>query len=58
MTLHTLLLTGIGLFFGSFFIVMMYVWITVNLHQMKQPLATVQSTPARRPEPEPLKLAA
>ena len=58
MTVHTLLLTGIALFFGSFFVVMMYVWITTNLHQAKQAKPTVQSIPARRPEAAPLKQAA
>ena len=53
MTIHSLMLTGIVLFFGSFFVVVMYTWITVNLHEMKLARTVTQSTPARRPAPEP-----
>lgn len=58
MTAQTLFLAGVILAFSSLFAVLMYAWITVNLHQMKRQPAPVESTPARRPEPEPLKLAA
>ena len=55
MTFQTVFLAGVILAFGSLFAVLMYAWITVNLHQMKQKPAPVEATPAQRP---PLKLAA
>lgn len=56
MTFHTVFLIAVVAAFGTLFSVLMYAWITVNLHQMKQTPAPVEATPAQRPEP--LKLAA
>ena len=57
MTFQTAFLIGVIIAFGGLFSVLMYAWITVNLHQMKRPPAPVQATPARRPDPEPLRRA-
>ncbi|WGM40838.1 hypothetical protein [Caulobacter sp. NIBR1757] len=58
MTFQTLFLAGVVAAFSSLFLVLMYVWITVNLHQMKQARTVTQVTPAQRPAHDPLKLAA
>ena len=58
MTVHSLLLAGVVLFFASFFVAIMYAWITANLHEMKLARTVTQATPARRPEPAPLRRAA
>ena len=55
MTFQTIFLAGVIVAFGSLFTVLMYAWITVNLHQMKRKPAPAEATPAQRP---PLKLAA
>ena len=55
MTFQTVFLAGVILAFGSLFAVLMYAWITVNLHQMKQKPTPAQAIPAQRP---PLKRAA
>ena len=58
MTFQTAFLIGVIVAFGSLFFLLMYAWITVNLHQMKRPSAAVQATPARRPDPETIKRVA
>lgn len=58
MTVQTIFLTAVVLAFSTLFVVLMYAWITVNLHQMKKTIAPAQATPAKRPEPAPLKMAA
>ena len=62
MTFQDIFLTAVFLGFGSLFCVMMYAWVVVNLHEMKQARMPTRSTPARRPElelaPAPLKRAA
>ena len=55
MTFQSVFLVGVIAAFGSLFAVLMYAWITVNLHQMKQKPAAAQATPAQRP---PLRRAA
>lgn len=55
MTFQTVFLAGVIAAFGSLFAVLMYAWIAVNLHQVKQKPAQVQAIPAQRP---PLKRAA
>jgi hypothetical protein len=57
-TFQTLFLAGVVLAFGALFVTLMYAWISVNLHQMKRAPTAVQSTPARRPDPVPLRQAA
>lgn len=58
MAFQTAFLIGVILAFGGLFAVLTWAWIAVSLHQMKRPPATVQATPARRPDPAPLRQAA
>lgn len=50
MSFETLFLTGVIVAFASLFAVMVYAWITVNLHERKRSKTVVQSIPARRME--------
>ena len=56
MTFQTVFLIAVIAAFSTLFGVLMYAWITVNLHQMKQKPAPVEATQAQRPAP--FKLAA
>jgi hypothetical protein len=58
MSFQSAFLIGVVVAFGGLFSVLMYAWIAVNLHQMKRPTPVAQATPARRPDPEPLKRVA